>query len=632
MLRKYCVLFLSIVLIFSWSESTLANDGGKTPSGIPIIELEEFIDDYMSEYIGKTSPGAAVVLVKDGEIIFSKGYGYANIESGILVDPRDTVFEYGSVSKLFVYTTMMRLSEEGKIDLQADIRDYLPADFLKKIKYDEPITMINIMNHTTGFEDFLFDVVLLNSNKNRPTMEQTLRKSQPMQVYRPGKISAYSNYAVGLAAYIAEQIIGQDFYQYLMETIFLTLDMDQTSAHPTLEDRDILLESKANGYYRKGNGVFVPGHWSYIPIYPVGSVNGTAEDLARFAIALMPAGGQKSPLFNKRATLDSMLSQSHAMGPQLTGFAYGFIEWDGEKRGVGHGGNTAAFSSQINIVPEERFGVVILTNVNSEMDITSGLTEELIGKRIKSLPVGGDDLPDVKEVEGTYIAARRMHNGFLEIYGYLNLLKVEALEPNKIQLSMAGQTSTLVQTRPYVFERTESQGAIFDYHFRTIYFEAANGKVQRLSGDFLPLPGGRTMPWLLTFLAVAVISTSYFVIAPIALLVRRLWQKKRGFKYDETSKIVTFMMLCGTGLIINNALLAMRMLYNNYRSFSEMRIHILLNNSLVASTALLLILLVRRWQALGLSKAQKVLLLVTVGILVALIAVLINWQFLKMFI
>lgn len=395
--KKITTIILSFIFLFSWTAAAFAAVD-ETPSGIPLSEIEYFIDDYMAQYIGKTSPGAAVVLVKDGKIIFSKGYGCADIEKGTMVDAAGTVFEYGSISKLFVHTTIMRLSEQGKIDLHADIRKYLPEGFLEKLNYDDPITMLHIMNHTAGFEDYLFDL-LFTTPEDLPTLEQSLRESQPMQVYKPGTVCAYSNYAVSLAAYIAQQITGQDFYEYVNDTIFLPLNMDNTSAHPTLEDKPELMDIKANGYMQKKGG-FRPGGWSYVPLYPVGSVNGTAEDLARFAIALMPENGQESPLFDKRATLDQMFSQSYALGPQVTGFAHGFIEWDGEYRGVGHGGNTIAFSSQFNIVPEERFGVIVLTNAAAENAICSGLTEALIGKRDKTVIMGGVNLPDVHEVEG----------------------------------------------------------------------------------------------------------------------------------------------------------------------------------------------------------------------------------------
>jgi CubicO group peptidase (beta-lactamase class C family) len=377
-MKKRTISFMLVVLLFfPWTMTAFADKDGRTPSGIQLSEVEGFIDNYVMQYIGNTTPGAAVVLVKDGEIIFSKGYGHASIKDGIPVDPAGTVFEYGSISKLFVYTTIMRLAEEGKIDLKEDIRRYLPKGFLRKLKYDEPITMLNIMSHTTGFEDYLFDVIVTSPEK-LTTLEYAVEHFQPVQVYKPGTVSAYSNYAVSLAAYIAQQITGQHFYEYLMETIFLPLGMDLTSAHQTLADKPELANIKANGYLPQKDGGFTQGKWSYLPLYPAGSVNGTAEDLARFAIALMSEEGQSNSLFSKSKTLNEMLTQSYKMGPDLMGFAHGFIEWDGEYRGVGHGGNTAAFSSQFNIVPEEKFGVVVLTNGAGEMDICLGLTKALM--------------------------------------------------------------------------------------------------------------------------------------------------------------------------------------------------------------------------------------------------------------
>lgn len=626
MKKSIAVLTLCVLLFLTGSVTALAADNDETPSGLPLSTIEDFIDDYMEQHIGKSSPGAAVVLVKDGKIIFSKGYGYADVDSKTPVSPETTIFEYGSVSKLFVYTTIMRLSEQGKIDLNADIRQYLPKDFLQKLQYDKPITMINIMNHTTGFEDYFFDVIL-TSPENIPSFEETIKQSQPRQVYEPGAISAYSNYAVGLAGYIAEQIIGQDFHEYLMETVFMQLDMNNTSIHPTLADKSELFDKKATGYHLQGDGSFKPFGWSYIPLYPIGAANGTANDLARFAMAFMPEEGQKTPLFEKRETLDEMLTQTLQIGPGMTGFAHGFIEWDGELRGVGHGGNTAAFSAQMNIVPEESFGVIVLTNVQAEMDITSGLTEALIGKRNNEIIIDQTDLPDASEVEGTYISARRMHTGFLELYEYLNPLDVKIIEPNRIQLSLAGQTSTMIQTSPYVYECVDANGPIFKYHFKTIYFEVDDGKVVRMSGDYMPLPKGRLC--LILSVLIAVVSAIYFLIAPLAMLIAKIFRKNKERNRIAFKRMLVLAVLNGTALIANNAVMLIRMLVHNYRSFCEFRFHILLNYPLIITAAVLCVLLIVKWKGKYLSRWQKLFTVITMILIVALITLLIYWQFLN---
>ncbi len=337
--RAWSSLLAAIFVLLVLQADSFAGAAWRTPSGIPSTEIASRINELVAKHIGVTTPGAVIVIVKDGGIDFSKGYGYADVENRIEVDPATTVFEYGSISKLFVYATFMRLAEVGLLDLNADIRSFLPEGFLKRLRYDAPITFYHVMDHTAGFEDYLFDLVHAFPNKF-PSLEQALLNSQPAQVYRPGTVSAYSNYAVALAAYIAQQLIGKEFFAYLRDTIFTPLAMHHTSAHPLLADHPAMLQQKAIGYDSRPAMRFKKGFWSHIPLYPAGAVNGTAEDLARFAIALMPPDGEESPLFQKRDTLDTMLSRS-PVSSELSGFAHGFILSKDNRGALGHGGNTA---------------------------------------------------------------------------------------------------------------------------------------------------------------------------------------------------------------------------------------------------------------------------------------------------
>lgn len=630
-MKKLFMLLLCFAFLLPSIATVYANTEEETPSGIPLSEMDSIIDEYIEQYIMNTTPGAAVVVIKDGRIIFSKGYGYSDIEKSIPVDSTSTVFEYGSISKLFVYTTIMSLMEQGKMTLTDDIRSYLPQGFLKKIKYDEPITFIDVMNHTTGFEDYLFDVILTTS-KNRPSFEETLVKSQPAQVYEPGSISAYSNYAVGLAAYVTETILGKEFYNHVMEAYLKPLKMDNTSAHPFLTDRTGITNTKANGYMPLPDGSFKPGGSSYVPLYPVGGINGTAEDLAKFAIALMPEEGQPSPFFEKRETLDTMFTETLAMGPGVLGFAHGFMEYDGEYRAVGHGGNTAYFSTQLIIVPEERFGVIILTNAANEKDITLGLSDVLIGKKDKSVVVGVGSMPSSSDVEGSYISARRMANGFLELYSYLMPLTVKAIGENTIELSLAGQTTALIQTRPHVYERTSVNGTIFDYHFSPIYFDVKDGRVERISGDYIPMPPGRTLPWLYASLLITLVGAAYILIALIAIVWSKLIRKSKGKMTGYAQRCTEFMILGNAAITLNTVIIVTRMLSNNYRSFSEFQLQLFINCVLGLIVAALTILSIIYWKKSKLTIGQKLFTTATIVITATFIGTLINWQFFRLFI
>ena len=624
------MLSISIILILLTIFSAVPANALQTPSRLPTDSLADVIDQYVADYIGKTSPGVAVVVFSHDQIIFSKGYGYADLEAKTPVVPDQTVFEYGSVSKIFVYTTIMQLVEQGLLDLTTDIRQYLPNDFLRHLRFEQPITLIDIMNHQAGFEDILTDIVITHP-VHKTAFLDILRTRQPVQVYQPGTISAYSNYSVALAAYIAQIQLDQELYVYLQESVFQPLGMTSTTIHPDFLDKPEIRDRRAKAYaYDPGADAFGEIGWSYIPLYPVGAASGTAEDLARFAMALMPEDGAGGLLFNQRETLDEMFSQTLSMGPGMTGFAHGFIEYDGPVRGVGHGGNTAGFSAQLNIVPEQRFGVLVLANAASEIRLTEGITSLLMrhaDSTVEPKPTPGN-LPDASLLEGRYIMARRPHHGFLKLYGFLGFLKVEFFEQDILQVSLGDQSGIYRQTQPYLFERTAASGPLFEYNFDKIYFEMKDDRVFRISGDFMPLPGGYTIPWLIMDAILVSIGCLFFILAPGILLVIGLIKHRRS---KRTLDIWFGLMLAsGLALVINNVILVMRMLVDNYRSFSEVQLQLILNYPfalLGIVAAIACIFKCRKTKADG---VQRIFQWVTMVVLAALLYILIKWEFVQL--
>ncbi|HEO0611822.1 TPA: beta-lactamase family protein, partial [Streptococcus agalactiae] len=235
---------------------------------------ETVIDKVADAYIGKSVPGACVIVSEHGEIVFSKAYGYADLEKNIPMDPENTVFEWGSISKTFIWVGVMQLNEEGKIDLDADIRNYLPKGFLKNLHYDTPITMRHLMNHTAGFEEQLINLRYFESDKEF-TLAEVLSSHQPEQVFSPGKVSAYSNWGAALAAFIVERVSGQNYKEYVNEHILKPLDMNNTSIGPFQNDNPTILARKAVGYsfFEKG---FRKEPNMYLRMYPAGGMNGSA--------------------------------------------------------------------------------------------------------------------------------------------------------------------------------------------------------------------------------------------------------------------------------------------------------------------------------------------------------------------
>ena len=194
----------------------------KTPSGIHFSEIESQIDALVGNYLGITTPGVAVVVVKDGEIIFSRGYGYADIERQITVDPANTIFEYGSISKTFVWVSVMLLVEQGLLDLDADINSYLPEDFISQLALEMPFTMRDLMNHSAGFGGRLLDTLIdVDRVNNAGELRESLFIARPNQIHEPGTITAYSNFGTALAAFVVESISGQSFAEFERQNIFI---------------------------------------------------------------------------------------------------------------------------------------------------------------------------------------------------------------------------------------------------------------------------------------------------------------------------------------------------------------------------------------------------------------------------
>ncbi len=602
-----------------------------TPSGIALHDLESYVDRYVEPYIGKTTAAASIAVVKNGQIVFSKAYGRANVEDRIDAEPQ-TVFEFGSISKLFVWTSVMQLVEAGKLDLQTDIRTYLPPNFLKRLTYEEPITLLNLMNHTAGFEEYMFDLAY-DSPDPVKTLEEGLRSAEPAQIYRPGETVAYSNYGNTLAAYIVQKVSGQPYDRYVDEHILAPLHMKDTEITSVLDDRPDLLRRKAMGYTGRENETFVKGSWNYMSMYPNGGANGTAEDLARFASAFMPAAGENTPLFRDPKTLPAMLSPSFSEDAYMPGNAHGFWEYPSASRTLGHAGNTMAFASSLKIVPQQRFAIVVLTNQAGEANLVHGLTQALIGS--SDIPASGEVLPDSSQVVGSYLAARRTEKGFMSVYPYLSLMKVSSKSPDTLSVQLVNYRSEYRQIRPYLYQRVSGDAALEAWPL--IRFAMNGDQVERISvftTDYLPLPASRSIPLLSVQAILAAAALAFFAIVPPVRLVfgpivARFGKKRASRMPSSLLHLQTLaFQFSGTLLAANTLILAWRMLSQNERPYSDVQPQLILNGVFAAAGLAVLILIVfslkrrprlTRWAKLNLG--------LSILLWLILIALLVVWQF-----
>ena len=401
-------------------------------------DVETKINGLIEE--NKNNTPSVSVAVFDGENDIHIIYGKSDIENDISAN-EDTVYEWGSVSKLLVWTSAMQLYEQGKLDLNKDIRSYLPDGFLEKLSYDVPVTMTDLMNHSAGFLSPYKEIETDNINAIQP-LEKALKETEPVQYYPPGETVAYSNYGAALAGYIIECISGMDYADYVKQNIFEKLDMQHTALRPDLSDNEWVAEQrkKTHCYLAEKDGlVSLQECRRYIHLYPAGSTCGTLSDLATFVKAFL-SDGRNCPLFEKEDTLDEMLTPSKYFSDGKTPcFYHGFMI---EKAGmdiIGHGGNTEGFSSLVRFDPKAKTGFVMMTNTQHDRVYSSKLSELLYG----SPDVSSFRTDNFKKYDfsGQYkITGGTFETGCFSLYSFFGD-KFEVKEKNGVYTGTLGVTS-----------------------------------------------------------------------------------------------------------------------------------------------------------------------------------------------
>ena len=234
-MKKILSAILSAATAFSMFCTTVSAVGNTTPSGITFADIGNEIEAFATENERNYASFATAVFNGD-EVLYSKHFGYIDRENQIAAD-ENSVYEWGSISKMFVWVSVMQLHEQGKLDLNADIQTYLPEGFLKKLKYDEPITMMNLMNHNAGWQE-TSSALEVADGSDIISLEEALRKTEPAQVFKPGEITAYSNWGAALAGYIVERVSGMDYADYLHKNVLEPLGMEQTSVSADYRDNE----------------------------------------------------------------------------------------------------------------------------------------------------------------------------------------------------------------------------------------------------------------------------------------------------------------------------------------------------------------------------------------------------------
>src|SRR5215831_8133727 len=398
-----------------------------TPQPGPAPELtkadfETFLDALIpSQLRNRNIAGAVVSVVKDGQVLFQKGYGYADVEANKPVLPDQSLFRPGSISKLFTATAVMQLVEQGKLDLDRDVNDYL--DFTIPKTYPEPVTLRQLLTHTGGFQETLKNLFVAHENDIKP-LRTYLVNEMPARIFPPGKIPSYSNYGFTLAGYIVERVSGEKFERYVENHILKPLGMNNSTFDQPLPAQ--LTPQMSKGYLSASKK---PRDFEFVQAAPAGALTTTAADMTRFMLAFLQDGAVDGVSILKPETVREMQTRQFALHPMICGLGITFMEyWLDPVRAIGHGGDTVYFHSDMVLVPDAHVGYFISYNSFGK-NVGGGRGEILRAFVNRYFPNPGEPKGNVdantkksdgRKVSGVYNGTRRGETTLLKLVALLD--------------------------------------------------------------------------------------------------------------------------------------------------------------------------------------------------------------------
>lgn len=498
-------------------------------------DVDSWLDGYMPYALARGEvAGAVVVVVKDGQVLTQRGFGYADVAARKRVDPEATMFRPGSVSKLVTWTAVMQLVEQGRIDLDADINTYL--DFKIPARDGKPVTMRQVMTHTAGFEETIRG--LISVGKPDAPLGQLLKRWVPERIFAPGTTPAYSNYATALAGHVVERVSGLSFDDYVDRNIFARIGMTRSSFRQPLPAPLQPLMSRG---YALASGD--PKPYEVIGLAPAGSLAATGADMGRFMLAHLNNGGA----LLKPETARMMHTTTLTILPEVNRMALGFYEQEiNGLTAIAHGGDTQWFHSYLWLFPERNTGVYVSMNSAGKDGASGAIRTALFeGFADRYFPAPYQDArvdadtakQHAQMLAGTYVNSRRSDSNFFKALELVGQVKVgvgaDGTPLVNFLTNLGGEPIKWVEIAPFVWRDANGHGRMAA--------KVVDGKVVRLSFDeispFMMLdraPWYLSASWLMPALLFGIGVLALTALSwPIGAIARRRYGAKLAFAGND---------------------------------------------------------------------------------------------------
>jgi len=428
---------LSVVLLFLLAATAAAQD------------LTPKFDEYLNALVRQDHLSGSVLVARDGKVLFSKGYGLANVELDVPNTPK-TKFRLGSITKQFTAATVLLLQERGKLSVQDLVCKYVdncPAAWSE-------ITIHHLLSHTGGIPNFT------DSPDYQPKMmlpvtplEMIARfRDRPLE-FKPGEKWNYSNSGYFLLGYIVEKAAGESYESFLQKNIFDPLKMTGTG----YDHQDAILKQRATGYSlakgKKINSAFI----DMTQPYSAGSLYSTVEDLFLWNEALFSGN------------LLSAKSREAMMTPVKNDYAYGLgVQIRGARKTISHGGGINGFSTSIARLVDEKMTIVVLRNVDygspGPGQVSAALTAIALGEKYE-IPTAAVEVKVDPKIYDAYVGRYELAPSVI-----LTITK----DGNRLMAQVSGQSSF------ELFPESETKFFLKVVDAKISFIKDATGKVNQL--------------------------------------------------------------------------------------------------------------------------------------------------------
>ncbi|MDR3321344.1 MAG: beta-lactamase family protein [Synergistaceae bacterium] len=356
-------------------------------------EFASFIDGFFAGTRRDWQiPGMAFAAVKDGEIMYLKGYGFADVESKRPVEPGVTIFRVGSISTVVTATALLQLVEKGRLMMDADVDIYLRRWRLPSA-FGTPVTLRHLLTHTGGF-DYREMEMRAPTSADEKNYASRLQKKMPARFAPPGTYYSYSGMSYALVGAIIERYSRMDFASSIARYVFQPLGMNSSTFAPTAEQ----MKNLAAGYGPDGS----PVGYAYFYDMPASSMSSTASDMSNFMLAALGQGALGRGRVLSPMYASSLLRRHFSSHTLIEGTGLGYREkFVGGLRTLQQSGSMPGYSSFLMLIPEKNFGLFCAAN-SSGLNFSDDLALAVVGR---FFPASGDARPGAEIDPGAVISS-----------------------------------------------------------------------------------------------------------------------------------------------------------------------------------------------------------------------------------